>query len=131
MSEIRTEAQPTEEQIKELWEWCGLVYINNPIAAGVANSCEAMIADKPLNGWYFPDYAKGTSKLVSFKETLALDLNNLFKWAVPQLDGYMMFTGEGGVHFIASKGNVKSEAIAEKEELAVFWAILLVIDKEN
>jgi len=72
--------EPTQEQIKEFWEWCGLVHISNPIKE-VANSCEAMAMDTPLNGWYKPDYSKGSSELVSLREVPKIDLNNLFKYA--------------------------------------------------
>ena len=56
--------QPTEEQIKEFWEWCGL--------------------QQNYHGWYKPcpdrvnepDYYLGL-------DAPKIDFNNLFKWAVP------------------------------------------------
>ena len=77
--------EPTQEQIKRLWEWCGLVKIDNPIPPEAVNSCEAMTFDRPVNGWYKPDYQNGTSELISLKDTPSIDLNNLFEYAVPVL----------------------------------------------
>ena len=77
--------KPTEEQIKEFWEWCGLVHIDNPISNEAANACEAMMIDRPVNGWYNPDYQKGTSKLISLRDAPIIDLNNLFAYALQKL----------------------------------------------
>lgn len=51
--------QLTDEQIKELWEWCGLVY------------------DKKSEG-----YTDSNGRYLQFAPKL--DLNNLFKYAVPK-----------------------------------------------
>lgn len=74
----------TETEIEEFWKSCGLVRVDNPISPEVSNTCEAMTFDRPINGWYEPDYQKGTSKLITMKRNPVIDLNNLFKWAVPK-----------------------------------------------
>ena len=68
-----------------MWELCELVHIDNPTPLEATNSCEAMILDRPLNGWYFPDYGKATSKLVSLRYAPVLDLNNLRRYAFPKV----------------------------------------------
>ena len=67
--------EPTEAQIKEFWEKCGLYYKDYSVLEA-ANSCEAMCMDRPISGWYD---SKG--KLVSFKTVPVVDFNNLFKYA--------------------------------------------------
>ena len=92
------ELNPTEEQIREFWEWCGLTYKDYPINYA-SNSCEAMCLDPPLSGWY-----DQKEKLVSFKTVPKLDLNNLFKWAVPKLEKSLELT----VTFHRCHGNIWS-----------------------
>ena len=130
--------KPTQEQIKEFWEWCGLIHINNPIPIEAANSCEAIAIDKPLNGWYCPDYAKGTSKLISFKETPIIDLNNLFKWAVPKLeeiglDIELKRTIEPKWRVIISNYTDRPPTMGDDDNpaLALFWAIWKVVKEEQ
>jgi len=89
-----SDAQKQEEI--EFWEWCGLVQINNPMPFEASNSCEAMTMDRPINGWYKPDYKKGTSELISLKDLPVLDLNNLFRYAVPKL--YLELCRKGQYH---------------------------------
>ncbi len=80
--------KPTAAQEKKFWEGYGLVHIDNLVPLEVANSCEAMALDKPISGWYKPNYKKATSELVSFRVVPKIDLNNLFKYAVPKyIDG--------------------------------------------
>ncbi len=83
---------PTDEQVKEFWGKCGLVCINNSINQEVSTSCEAMTLDKPVSGWYKPDYQKGTSKLISLRDTPPIDLNNLFRYAVPKIEMPVMLS---------------------------------------
>jgi len=79
---------------------------------------------RPCNYWLSPDrnYFSGEPRGKNYYPP-PIDLNNLFRWGVPLLDSYMMFTGEGGIHFIASKDGLNYEAIAEKEEEALFEAL--------
>ena len=78
--------EPTEAQIKEFWEKCGLYYKDYSVLEA-ANSCEAMCMDRPISGWYD---SKG--KLVSFKTVPVVDFNNLFKYAVPKLQEKFSYT---------------------------------------
>jgi len=91
-----SDAQKQEEI--EFWEWCGLVQINNPMPFEASNSCEAMTMDRPINGWYKPDYKKGTSELISLKDLPVLDLNNLFRYAVPKLDSSALLISKYRLH---------------------------------
>ena len=116
--------QPTELQVKKFWEWCGLVHINRP-QRQVANSCEAMTLDTPVNGWYKPNFKQGTSELVTLKSTPKIDLNSLFKYAVPKLLGKI-----GKVKTVGLVNKAVCDAVESKGEiaLALFWAINSVIE---
>ena len=131
-------SEPTEEQIKELWEWCGLIHINNlepPDVIQVSNSCEAMILDRPVNGWYLPMGFEpdNPKRLVSVKDYPTIDLNNLFKWAVPNL-----FWTVGPERWASIMKNWIDEICLgdmlykpEAEALALFWAIYKVIKEQK
>jgi len=94
---------PTEVEIKRFWEYCELHY-----------TIPYWVDDNGSLAFY----GEVDSELLK-----SINLNNLFEYAVePKLDGYMMFTGEGGIHFIASKNGLNYEAIAEKEEDAIWQA---------
>ena len=95
---------PTEEEIKEFWEWCGIP------------------TNIDTNGDRF--------YLTEGKWTgLPIDLNNLFKWAVPKVieegltishyfDNPVTWSVEIGM----------SETKDKDPALALFWAIYKVID---
>jgi len=94
-----TENEPTEEQLREFWGWCGL-----------------------KAGWF-----KLESGLQIVAEYPSLDLNNLFKHVVPNLD-YMSLIYIAASHryraevrLLLSKG--KNEAYSFSPKLALFWAI--------
>lgn len=63
------EQQPTQEQIKEFWEWCGFKFIHEDYTP--IHTAELQYPDGHLEEW------NGWGDL--------LDLNNLFKYAVPAL----------------------------------------------
>ena len=74
---------PTKEQEQEVWEWCGFE---------VWEWCgfkEALIGDGHLTprrhyGWIYPKYANKNSYETKINSRLPrIDLNNLFKYAVP------------------------------------------------
>jgi len=117
-------SEPTEEQIKELWEWCGLEPIKRE------DSDEVVRWDLPNGGFrfYAPD----------------IDLNNLFKWAVPKLtETYaelrVIFTYGSVMNcslyrfgkLYSRKKNFQWIRIGEQSDkdpaLALFWAIYKVI----
>ena len=122
---------PTDKQIQWLGEQCGLVHINNRTHQEAANSCEAMALDRPVNGWYFPDYDKGTSKLISLKETPPIDLNNLVLYAVPKLweNGLLVILSLNSLTYHGAKivdtfGRREDILIVNTDPaLALFWAI--------
>lgn len=64
--------KPTDEQIKEFWEWCGFVDT-------FEGDTGAYYWTAPNDGGYGVDLPP-------------IDLNNLFRWAVPKLQdkGYMV-----------------------------------------
>jgi hypothetical protein len=113
--------EPSKEQIKEFWEWCGFKKLDNPTADVKWAYC-------------YPD-----GNLYSFKSFPPIDLNNLFKWAVPKL---INKDGQGGVAFrqypdglmcviaLESQTGFDEHKIfrADKDPaLALFWAIYKVI----
>ena len=57
-------------------------------------------------------------------------LDYLFEWAVPKIGGYMLFTGEGGIHCMVSGNGLNHEAIAETPALAFCLAVEELIDSE-
>lgn len=69
---MKTE-QPTEAQLKEFWEWCGCKYENY---------------DSPafphMGGAWIDPNGKTIMDENGFTNLPPLDLNNIFKWAVPQ-----------------------------------------------
>lgn len=108
--------KPTEEQIKEFWEWCGLKY-----------TCPYWVdenGDCALYGEYY-------SELLS-----SINLNNLFKYALPELlffivefnctstDGNCVVTLED---FYLAQPVKKYQAENKNPALALFWAIYKLI----
>lgn len=62
--------EPTQAEIREFWEWCGLKVVSE--AARLSSGLYI------LEAWRMPDGE------INFRP--ALDLNNLFKYAVPKAD---------------------------------------------
>jgi len=121
-----TEKQPTQKQLKKFWEWCGLV-------------------EQESGSWYTDCFP---AEYVDC-QVPSLDLNNLFKYAVPKLeyaevnygccqsfedeDGKVIsrdFTFEAAVSIGAFE---EHNATCENKDpaLALFWAIWKLIDKER
>ena len=104
--------QPTEAQVKELWEWCGLKVIQ------VADDHLMLKNEKGHTSW------------------INLDLNNLFRYAVPAIDGSILLstyhTGEWLVviEYYAKDDTRKCVSHHLDPALALFWAIQEVIKKE-
>jgi len=62
----------TKKEIKEFWEWCGL-----------------KVQNAPSGRYFIVTYPDGSSSMdAGFVRYPPLDLNNLFKYAVPKLDSY-------------------------------------------
>lgn len=103
--------QPTEEQIKELWEWCGFIPFKNRPKSGLPYSWD---------GWELPDSIFEVSKLPS------IDLNNLFEYAVPRMEEIPL-----GKQRCILLGWM-SEVVTNKVDpaLALFWAIFNVLKEK-
>ena len=104
---------PTDEQIKEFWEWCGLEYRQEPRTVCGYPSQEYR--------WCF-----GSRKLERYP---VLDLNNLFEYAVPKLHAWTIGScPDGDVCAVAvlSEG-IRGECCTKTPALALFWAIWEVI----
>lgn len=108
---------PTNEQIKELWEWCGLRRGNKGINKNYYTEPDARYYTIPV--W-----------------KLKLDLNNLFKYAVPKLPveakiGFYYYGENAGADkyfaFIGKGDNLYKDAWSEEPALALFWAIYKLI----
>ena len=112
--------QPSENQIRELWEWCGWEQTTN-----------GFYAHPSIASAEYYHYESG-GKLPP------IDLNNLFKYAVPKVSHAEVATG----CFAGQTGNFRaqvktnppqlyerwSSASAETPALALFWAIMEVIN---
>ena len=110
--------EPTEE--REFWEWCGVTFKPHLSSRGTEYETTEIIV--------YPD----GNEYIQYKgEFPNLDLNNLFQYAVPQLDGYMMFTSSDGIHFIASKYGLNYEFVADKEEDAIYGALWKVKEEQE
>jgi len=58
---------PTEEQVKEFWEWCGFGDVHYNSLGAISQKWSGR--KKPYGEWYY----------------LPIDLNNLDRWAVPKV----------------------------------------------
>ncbi len=101
-----TDKQPTEAQLKELWEWCGL-----------KQKCS------PQNDMFHRGIWTDAIEWRQF-DTPEIDLNNLFKYAVPKLkQEYRNWKNVLRIWIDSSVGD------CEKDALALFWAIWSLIEK--
>lgn len=119
--------KPTEEQLKRFWTWRGFRQ---------ATKDEVCAGCNPLNWWRYPDKQQSQSFLPD------LDLNNLYKYAVPKLftSKYSMysvtFTRNGAElethHEDKYSSGVYHETWDDKEyALALFWAIYKLIEDDK
>ena len=115
------------ERIKRFWEACGVKPEIKNWQRMTAHCGQAKLDE---GGYTIPttikDYAEEEYPDIT-------DLNALEKWALPTVDGYMIFTGGGGVHAIASREGVNYEAVSETLALALAEAIekALIGDKNE
>ena len=92
--------KPTKEQIQWFWEKCGFTYVFDE-----------------SQGWLSPDGVWGN-------DNPPIDLNNLFKYAVPKLVKWIMGNNPNGeikVIVYTEKNFFKS--LDKDPALALFWAI--------
>ena len=113
-------AEPTQEQVKEFWEWCGFEYKHEEIVD--ASASKVFITTSYFNGveTQIPD----------------IDLNNLFKWAVPKLKDIEITKSRHSPEWnvAVSTGEPILGEFAQSDNkdpaLALFWAIWEVIHNE-
>ena len=100
-------SEPTEEQIKELWEWCGWMIPTSPY-------------------YHRPDGRQ-------VKSIPSVDLHNLFQWAVPKLgedlEIELFIPSVNWFCQIKKRTTIiaTSNGYHKDPALALFWAIYKVI----
>ena len=98
--------KPTQEQIKEFWKWCGLHEVL--ASGGEYHWFEADEIISPTDDNHVP----------------VVNLDNLFRWAVPKLSSKM---AKYEVMYLL-KDWIEDITIFDKDPvLALFWAIWKVI----
>jgi len=116
--------EPTEEQIKRFWEWCGFRHIT-------AKYCKLC---KRWEGEYWLKERIG--RRIYRPELLVLDLNNLFKYAVPKIESldivglYPSNENNKLWSCILTRFGLDKDTVAYGKDpaLALFWAINKVIE---
>ncbi len=121
--------QPTDAQIKEFWEWCGFKQLDK------GNRSFHYERGQRVMDWMPPDKEEWFE---SVKSLPGIDLNNLFRYAVPKL-GYRIRAITIYPPIIAPPVCDKCymeitlcdgqtiESIEETPALALFWAIWEII----
>lgn len=112
--------KPTEEQIKEFWEWYGFEFVPHLSSRGTTYKTTEIM-----------EYPDGFSHVVNKGESLDIDLNNLFKYAVPKMTelGYdvNLFTEDGYCFGRARKTSALKWQFSTigylYAALALFWAL--------
>lgn len=108
--------KPTDEQVKKFWEKCGFEY--RPM---ISVKYEKWV-------WYYPDTP------YSYLELPPIDLNNLFRYAVPKVLKYdVVLVCKGEREYEAStwespNGKQITYTEARDPALALFWAIWEVLE---
>ena len=115
------EKQPTQEQIKELWEWCGLDLKHKFEPCGIGNLKTCIRC-----GGVYPNPVGKYCSMPS------LDLNNLFKYVVSKLDNIKLVKNmapSGDVFWNGTAEYIPNVKVVTHEDpaLALFWAIWEVI----
>ncbi len=109
--------QPTSEQVRWFWEKCGFQFIEVLVAK---------VSDTGTRGyWLCPDDSSRLEILPS------VDLNNLFKYAVPRLDKPISLYKMTRVEFWTAKVGASIQIRDNNPALALFWAIWEVIQREK
>ena len=117
--------KPTEAQIKEFWEWCG--FKSRLVWSDPAD----IVPRHQFTVWDYPD---GSGVTQNLSVNPPIDLNNLFKYAVPKLhrkEGNVAIvshiTEEEGWHYSAKIGAGRISVEDKDPALALFWAICQVM----
>jgi len=107
-------SEPTQEQIEEFWEWCGFRFVDDRLYDSTLQEWQVHYPD----GEWHHDYKKNISNLI--------DLNNLFKYAVPKLNEYEIsfVKNEVCIFFEYDPTSPKCYVSTNKDTaLALFWAL--------
>ncbi len=122
--------EPTEAQIKELWEWCGFVQL--PVGKNGFHWERSM----RVGNWMPPDVLP-SDIFKSMPYLPPIDLNSLFAYAVPRVVGsYLVVLESYTTHnpprleytvMLQDDPLRIYETTAEDPALALFWAIYSVI----
>ncbi len=113
---------PTKEELNEFWKWCGFNYRQ-------LTWLDTLHTRFEQEGWIYPDGTMGSTPEKLFNLP-TLDLNSLFKWAVPKLEHwhiqktYKEFRREQV--YVAVQGQLGdrfSNYWGDNPALALFWAI--------
>ena len=112
----------TQEQIKEFWEWCGFKYVRVDDIPWHKKPEDYLTNYWYANNhWVYPDGSKN-------KDAPPIDLNNLFKYAVPKLHNDYKIWLTYFPEFDTYNAQIGDSSISLKDPaLALFWAIWEVI----
>ena len=106
--------EPTQEQIKRFWEHCGFEVILDSYT------------EAPTDRWQIPSGGMINGRTWCFQNQVSINLNNLFRYAVPLLKETCEEWWDVIVEWAKGiTGNYK------KDTLALFWAIYKVIEGES
>jgi len=121
-----TDRKPTREQIRKFREWCGFKIEKEAVYDGgkLKHLPIIILPNGEWTNWYPP-----------------IDLNNLFKYAVPKIGNYNLclarepMTTNFGTHYAQVWGRLSNasygEAYGTDLALALFWAIWEVIRNDR
>jgi len=112
---------PSEEQIKRFWEYFGFKFVETASGKKIGKLFDADVIDSCVVAVY-PDGYRDTEHPV-------IDLNNLFKYAVPKLtieDDWVWEMLQEWFYNAMRNSNYRKDSV--KSALALFWAINKVIE---
>ena len=129
--------EPTKEQKQKFWEWCGFVYKDMGYTRKSGFNYHGKVFEHDIQVFHW------VTETVDFGEHLPpIDLNSLFKWAVPKL--IKPADSQGGIEFQYYPGGLKCIVTVESEPgfesyesfqpkefdpaIVLFWAIWSVIN---
>ena len=118
--------KPTDEQIREFWEWCGFKYSHSARSKNFYTGA----LGRNVRFYSYPDGDVG--------EIPPIDLNNLFKYAVPNVKWIQLSVGHAGLYiaqvrlYSDNKESFKKALCEDKDPaLALFWAIWEAINEHT
>ena len=122
MPNLEKKSLPSDKEMREFWEWCGFKRANK---RAFHYEWGKRVAD-----WLYPADPPYTKR-----DLPELDLNNLFKYAVPKLsDAWALritkYVGSPLFHIELTYCTLKYDEIKREDKdpaLALFWAIWEVI----